>query len=512
MQNAIRTEIKRVSDRVFARKKSRLKTEEDYRGRFEKRTAVDAGMPPDSGLGPVTRHFDPKYCKRNANFLSKTIWQKILDGDYKPQPALNFFIDKGDGSKRSLMAFTIPDTALANVLMRRLRERNIKRFSPHSFAYHPEKNIFDAILDLRSFIIETDKIYSVQIDFKNYFDSIPSTYLLKLLDNPEIFSLTPVEKKVLREFLFHDFAQRSEYVGKEFQTRRRGTPQGSSISLILANLANHSLDTALEKLPGKFVRFADDVTALCESYEDAVKIEQCFFDHCRRTGIEMNRKKSPGIAVLSNQDAEIRTVGHIDYLGYRFTEDGLILSDKTVIRIQRKISKMISVYLTYYISNTGFNHRRVSVDGGYDWDLLGLISEIRNYLYGGLYEGEIGAMMKSGKKLRKVKGLMSFYALLDDKKKLEYLDGWLAGVIERAMRKRAMILRAKYGSAGITPSSESLIRGDWLNLESWEGEKKPEVRLPSFVRGWRAARKYYLTFGLKDVEPSKYGYQYSTSV
>ena len=277
-----------------------------------------------------------------ANFISKTIWHKILEGDYKPQPALNFFKDKGDGSKRSLMAFTIPDTALANVLMRRLRERNIKRFSPHSFAYHPEKNIFDAILDLRSFILETDKIYSVQIDFKKYFDSIPSTYLRKLLDNPEIFSLTPVEKKVLREFLFHDFAQRSEYQAREFQSRRRGTPQGSSISLILANLANHSLDTALEKLPGKFVRFADDVTALCESYEDAVKIEQCFFDHCRRTGIEMNRKKSPGIAVLSNKDAEIRTVRFIDYLGYRFTEDGLILSDKTVMRIQRKISKMIS--------------------------------------------------------------------------------------------------------------------------------------------------------------------------
>lgn len=512
MQNAIRTEIKRVSDRVFARKKARLKTEEEYRGRFEKRTNVEAGMPPNNGLGPVNRHFDPKYCKRNANFLAKTIWHKVLAGEYEPQPALNFFIDKGDGTQRSLMAFSIPDTALANIFMRRLRERNIKRFSPHSFAYHPDKNIFDAILDLRSFIIDTDKIYSVQIDFRNYFDSIPSTYLLKLLDDPEVFSLTPAEKKVLREFLFHKYARRSEYEKGQFLARRRGTPQGSSISLILANLANHSLDTALEKLPGKFVRFADDVTALCESYEDAVKIERCFFDHCHRTGIEMNRNKSPGIAVLSDHQAEIRTVNHIDYLGYRFTENGLILSDKTVIRIQRKISRMVSVYLTYYISNSGFNPRRVGVAKSYDWDLLGLISEIRNYLYGGLYEGEIGAMMKSGKKLRKVKGLMSFYALLDDKEKLKYLDGWLAGVIERAMRKRDKILREKYDLAGLTPSSESLIRGDWLNLDAWKGDQKPEVRLPSFVRGWRAARKYYLTFGLKDVEPPKYGYQYKSSI
>lgn len=512
MQNAIRSEIKRVADRVFARKQARLNTEEDYRVRFEKRTGFDAGMPPDNGLGPVNRHFDPKYCKRNANFLAKTIWHKVIAGEYKPQPALNFFVDKADGTKRSLMAFSIPDTALANILMRRLRERNIKRFSPHSFAYHPDKNIFDAILDLRSFIRNTDKIYSVQIDFKNYFDSIPSTYLLKLLDNAEIFSLTPAEKKVLREFLFHRYARRSDYDEGKFHVRRRGTPQGSSISLILANLANHSLDTALEKLPGKFVRFADDVTALCESYEDAIKIERCFFEHCHDTGIEMNRKKSPGIAVLADREAEIRTVNHIDYLGYRFTENGLILSDKTVLRIQKKISKMVSVYLTYYISNTGFSPYRVSVAGRYDWDLLGLISEIRNYLYGGLYEGEIGSMLRSGKKLRRVKELMSFYALLDDKEKLRYLDGWLAGVIERAMRKRDKILREKYDTAGLTPSSESLIRGDWLNLDSWRGDKKPEVRLPSFVRGWRAARKYYMTFGLKDIEPPKYGYQYNNSV
>lgn len=508
MQNAIRSEIKRVSDRVFARKEARIRKEQDYRKRFEKRTLVKSGMPPTNIFGPVNRHFDPVYCKRNANFLAKTIWYKIVNSNYKPKPALNFFVDKGDGSQRSLMAFSIPDTALANVLMRRLRERNIKRFSPHSFAYHPEKNIFDAIIDLRSFIMNTDKIYSVKIDFKNYFDSIPSTYLLKLLDNPEIFSLTSVEKKVLREFLFHKHARRNEYDKGEFIARHRGTPQGSSISLILANLANHSLDTALEKLPGKFVRFADDVTALSESYEDAIKIEQCFFDHCHCTGIEMNKKKSSGIAVLSDRQAEIRTVKFIDYLGYRFTENGLILSDETVARIKRKISHMISVHLNYYLSSAGFDPSRVSVAKGYDWDLLGLVSEIRNYLYGGLYEGEIGAMLRSGKKLRRVRGLMSFYALLDDKERLQYLDGWLAGVIERAMRKRDKILQAKYGTTGLKPSSESLIRGDWMNLSAWRGEQKPEVRLPSFVRGWRAARKYYMTFGLKDVEPPKYGYQY----
>lgn len=508
MQNALRREIKRLSDRGFARIARAEKTEKEYRDRFAKRTGVAAGISVIAPQPLVDRHYDPRYCKRNANFLASTIWHKVLLGQYQPSPAVNFFIDKPGGGKRSLMAFSIPDTALANIMMRRLRERNIKKFSPHSFAYHPDKNIFDAILDLRSFVKTTSKIYSVQIDFKNYFDEIPSSYLIKLLDDPELFALTPVEKQVLKEFLFHRYAQRDQYLAGQFKRRHMGTPQGSSISLILANLANHSLDTSLAKLPGKFVRFADDVVALCESYEDAIKIEGKFFNHCQETGIKMNREKSPGIAVLADREAEIRTVQHIDYLGYRFTEHGLILTEKTIKRIKSRVSRLISLYLHHYIETVNFNKSRVDKKKKYDWDLLGLISEIRNYLYGGLYESEISAMLRNGKKLRRVRGLMSFYALLDDKKTLQYLDGWLAGTLERALRKRAGILKSKYGVDGLTPSSESLITGDWIDLNTWRGDPKPEVRLPSFVRGWRAARKYYLTFGLKDVVPPKYGYQY----
>lgn len=512
MQNALRTEIKKVSTRMLGKSASREKKEDDYRSRFTKRTGLVSGVSSKLKKTIVNKHFDPIYCKRNANFLAKTIWKKVLDGTYEPKPALNFFVDKPNGGKRSLMAFSLPDTALANIMMRRLRERNIKRFSPHSFAYHPDKNIFDAILELRTFIRTTPKVYSVQIDFKSYFDLIPSSYIESLLSDPEVFALTPVEKKVLLNFIYHKYAELEAYKLQNFKRRHRGTPQGSSISLVLANLASHTLDTALERLPGKFVRFADDVTALCENYEDALKIERQFFKHCDETGIQINNKKSKGIAILGNKLAEIRTTPHIDYLGYRFTEDGLILSDKTVDKIKIKISRIISLHLTHYIKKKhsgSLNNNRFSRSQKYDWDLLGLISEIRNYLYGGLHEKEIQTILCTGKKLRKMNGLMSFYALLDNKVALQELDGWLAGSIQRAMRKRNTILRLRYGKTGITPNSRSLIVGDWLDLQNWQGNSKPEVRLPSFVRGWRAARKYYLTFGIKDITPPRYGYEYN---
>lgn len=406
------------------------------------------------------------------------------------------------------MAFSIPDAALANVMMRRIRERNLKRFSPHSFAYHPNKNIFDAVLDLRSYITTTDKIYSVQVDFTNYFDSIPSKYLLKLMNDRDIIVMTDAEKASVREFMFHRSAQRTQYAAGAFETRRRGTPQGSSLSLLLANLANHGLDVRLEKMPGKFVRFADDVTALCGSYESAVAIEQCFASHCGETGISINRKKSPGISLLAQKEGEIRAASNIDYLGYRFNNDGLTLSSAAIDRIKRRISRLIDLYLIYYINNVGFSHYRVNAAKKFDWDLLGVISEIRNYLYGGLSEMELSDMLANGKKLKKMRGLMSFYALLDDDKPLKHLDGWLVNSIRRALKKRHLILHSKYGTSGLNPSARDLIIGTWIDPDSWDGDIKPDFKLPSFRRGWRAARKYYYTFGLKDVVPPKYGYGY----
>ncbi len=455
------------------------------------------------------RHFDPTFCKRNANFLAKTIWHKVQNETYKPRPALHFQIDKPGGGKRDIMAFSIPDSALANVLMRRIRERNLKRFSPHSFAYHPDKNIFDAVLDLRGYITSTDKVYSVQVDFSNYFESIPSAYLQDLMNDRGVLALTSAEKAAVREFMFHKFAQRQQYSSGSFETRRRGTPQGSSVSLLLANLANHGLDVRLEKMPGKFVRFADDVTAVCGSYESAVAIESCFNQHCSDTGITINHKKSPGIALLAKKDGEIRTFDHIDYLGYRFVNDGLVLSESAIKRIKRRLSRLINLYLIHYIDRVGFNPYRVGATAKYDWDLLGLISEIRNYLYGGLSEAELAAMLVDGKKLKKMRGLMSFYALLDKQEALAMLDGWLANSIKRALRKRNKILLSRYGTAGLNPSARELILGTWIDPTNWRGEPKPDFTLPSFRRGWRASRKYYFTFGLKDVSPPKYGYQYS---
>lgn len=175
----------------------------------------------------------------------------MLNDCYEPIPAVCYQIPKPDGSKREVMAFAIPDAALANVVLRRARDRNLKRLSPASFAYHPDKNVFDAILALREFD-HRGKLFAVQIDFEKYFDNIPAGYLKEKVADSGQVSLTPHERHIFERFMHHQFADHAQYGTVQFQRRHKGTPQGSSVSLLLANLANHDLDVELTAAAGRF--------------------------------------------------------------------------------------------------------------------------------------------------------------------------------------------------------------------------------------------------------------------
>ncbi len=505
MQQALKVEIKRLCRRIADRRAAESSRDAEYQRKFEKRTGKSPGATAPSNTGPPDRHFDPAYCARNANFLAKTIWEKVRLGTYTPRPALTFLVPKPRGGTRQIMAFTIPDAALANLVMWRARERNLKRLSPFSYAYHPHLNVFDAVLALSGYIAE-NKLFAVQIDFEKYFDSIPTGYLKECIDDEALVSLTPHEKLVLKALLNHQYATREGFQSSTFTRRFRGTPQGCSASLLLANLANHSLDRALERHAGRFVRFADDVVALCGTYEEAQNLEGSFSTHCSAHGLTINKIKSPGIAIIDDPAAEMRTAPHFDYLGYRFTRKHLSIPDHVKSRIKQKLSRLIQIYLIQYPLKYGFNRKRRGFRPAYDWDLLGLITELRGYLYGGLRELEVRSFLNHGTRLRRMRGLMGFYALLDDKAALQELDGWLVNNIRRAMRKRHEVLRANYKLGGLRPSNRQLILGTWLDPTAWDGAVLPELQLPSFVRGWRAARKHYLTFGLEDVEPPSNAY------
>jgi hypothetical protein len=490
-------------------------TKRKYADRFTKRTGAAAGapviiLPRWWNFHP---HFNPTYCIKHAPYLARTIWRALQNGTYAPIPAVQFDISKKDGTFRQIMGFAIPDAAVANVFHRAITRRNLNLFSKHSFAYRPDQNVFDAILHLQR-SMRHPKSYIIQYDFKRYFDTIDHKYLQTLIEDRELFLITRAERNAITAFLSHAFAHVNDYPQRDFTVRAKGVPQGSSLSLFLSNAAAHELDLLLERQDGTFARFADDVVAIAHTYTDARSIALQFREHCKRAGIAINYDKSPGILLLDqgpvgdvrtffldkDDGGRVETIKEFNYLGHNLSSGGITLSIGAIKKIKRRISEIIYKHL--------FLHRRSAPNlidparigpGYYDWDLVTCINEIRRYLYGGLKESQITPFLKGEGKLPFVRGLLAFYPLITNPEKLIELDGWLANVMNRALRERIKVLLA-LGIVQAPLGTDEIISGDWYVYP----QVRNDARLPSFVRGWRAARRYYLRYGLRNIQPPSY--------
>lgn len=89
-------------------------------------------------------------------------------------------------------------------------------------------------------------------------------------------------------------------------------------------------------------------------------------------------------------------------------------------------------------------------------------------------------------------------------------------MVRRACVERRRMLRSQYRRNRPTPSNEELILGNWIAPSAWRadgnGDDNVEVAFPSLVRGWRAARKHFFTFGLEGVQAPGYDSSFDVSV
>jgi len=93
-------------------------------------------------------------------------------------------------------------------------------------------------------------------------------------------------------------------------TPEEGSPQGSVLSPLLANLYLDTLDQELEARGIRFVRYADDFVLLCKSQEQAEEGLQCVREWCAANKLRLHPEKT---RLLEATAAE-----GFDFLGYHF--------------------------------------------------------------------------------------------------------------------------------------------------------------------------------------------------
>ena len=259
-------------------------------------------------------------------------------------------IPKPKGGIRTVNVFSIPDAAVSNLLARRLIRRNQKRFSPASYAYRTDHGPLDAILLIKS-IAQSPRLFLTEIDYSNYFDSIDHDYVMRVLANQE-FGVSGGEMEIIREFMRYRYIPPGGNSGDPPIINNRGTPQGTSISLFVANVAAHSLDMELERRNGVFVRFADDSLVMTFSYEDANSLYSHFLSFEKQSTVKINAAKSSAVALFSAVPGEIKTKSQFSFLGYSFRR--ISNPDEVVLSISLAKIKNMKAVLSRLMNRPGF--------------------------------------------------------------------------------------------------------------------------------------------------------------
>lgn len=387
--------------------------------------------------------FDPYHVRRRADVMGHAIWRALKQGRYQPRSPVQVDIAKPDGGTRDLSIFQIADSALSRCFFDTILEKNTSRLSGRAYAYRKDLSAHDAIHFIRTEWASKKRIFVAEYDFRSFFSNISHEHLLDMIGQRNLF-LTSLEKQAMVAFMRSIPMTIDSYTPIPTMTATKGIPQGTSISLVLANLAASRLDQRLERIGVGFVRYADDTLIWGESYGSVCNAVDILTEEASAMGVGLNWQKSPGISLLVPRswvpDGEIRTKRNVNFLGYDLGLEHCELSREAENRIKQMCLKLIYDNLLREPLSGNQDPTRITED--LDNDYIALLAQLRRYLYGKLSEKNVKSFQQGESPYRHFVGVMSRYPLLDDSNALRRLDGWLLHSIQQAMTKRTALLQA----------------------------------------------------------------------
>lgn len=428
--------------------------------------------------------FNPFYVKKRVDAIAHSVAKKILNEEYTPHAPYNSTISKKGGGNRIISVYQIPDAAVSNFLFHSLMAKNQHRFSSFSYAYRQDRNVHYAIQDITVELQRHDRLFISEFDFSDFFGSIDHNYLFRQFSKNG-FLFSNQEEKTIRQFL---------------SDRKIGIPQGTSLSLFLANMCCWKMDRAFESEGLRFARYADDTVVWSKRYDKICKSYDIIKDFSDETGVCINLEKSDGISLLVKPGvpSEFDRKKHsFNFLGYCIAVDVISIRKDSVNKIKAHISYLLYRHLIQPINGQKLRSVECPVPND-DRDLFVAIQQIRRYLYGNLTDKLLEDYTAGKLNRLSFKGLMSFYPLVTNESQLRELDGWMVHTVYHTIQKR-LALFAKHGITYpeyFFPFNVS--KNDIVTSfeDTYFKNTLSTYRLPSFMRIYRAIKRGVTDGGL----------------
>jgi RNA-directed DNA polymerase len=303
------------------------------------------------------------------------LWNRMSSGSYFPPPVRQVEIPKRDGRGTRVLGVPTVADRIAQTVVKMYLEPDVEPiFHDDSYGYRPGRSALQAVGVCRKRCWRTDWV--IDLDIESFFDSLDHELVLSTVArHTDQRWILLYGKRWLRAPLQNEDGT--------LVARDRGTPQGSAISPLLANVFLHyAFDAWMvrEFSHIRFERYCDDVIVHCISERQARYVRSRIAARLAACGLRLNAAKTRIVYCKDGNRKGSYEHERFDFLGYTFrprlakskhgyfvgflpaVSDGALKairreirrwrihrrSDKSLLDLARRINLIVQGWINYY--------------------------------------------------------------------------------------------------------------------------------------------------------------------